>query len=258
MRLDYTLFTNQPFITNLGNEIFAIASNMTRERQGLGKSRNGGTFMHFKTTMTLLCTAATLTPFMVQPASADGCNSKLIRTSYKRISPRTVKETMIFEKTRLISKATPARHFRRQTTCVHRTAYLAPRHTFTTTTRTTSMFIPTSSLVAPVAVVKPVVVAPTTTTIVRRSAFIAPTTTVVRASAIIPGPALTEADLIPRSEVIRAAELAPSCTMIKTQSVVTPVVGSTDIIAAPGQTVILKEKHGKLKQVGTLTPTLWY
>jgi len=174
--------------------------------------------MQLKKTMTIFLAAAAVAPTLVPAALADSCNMKVIRTSYQRISPRTVKETKIFEKTRLISKAQP-RHF------VRKTAYLAPRtHTTVTTTRTTTMFVPVTSYVAPV-VMKPLVVAPSTT--VMRTATIEPTAT----------------------------------TVVRTQSLIVParpVLSSTNVIAAPGETVVFKEKHGKLKEIGTLQPVVWY
>jgi len=155
---------------------------------------------------------------MVPAALADSCKMKVIRTSYQRISPHTVKETKIYERTRLLSKAPQTRHF------VRKTAYFVPRtHTTVTTTRTTSMFIPTTTYVTPL-MMKPVVVTPVTT-------------------------------------VVRAAAIEPiNTTILKTQSFVVPapVVSSTEMVTAPGETVVFKEKHGKLKEIGTLQPVVWY
>jgi hypothetical protein len=60
--------------------------------------------------------------------------------------------------------------------------------------------------------------------------------------------------------VIRAASVDPGYTMLRTQSVLAPapIVSKSDIIAAPGETVVFKEKHGKLKEIGTLKPVVWY
>lgn len=175
--------------------------------------------MQLKNTITLLAMAASLAPAMVTAAQANSCNTKVIRTSYQRISPSTVKETKVFEKTRLISKAAPHKR-----TIIRKVAYLAPRsHTTVTTTRTTTMFVPTTAYAAPM-IVKPVVVAPATT-------------------------------------VIRAAAIEPrETTVIKTQSFVVPTqtLSSNEMIAAPGDTVVFKEKHGKLKEIGTLKPVVWY
>lgn len=201
--------------------------------------------MQWNTTLTLLVTAASLAPATVPAAFADGCNSKLIKTSYQRISPRTVKETKIYESTRLISKAAPIRHLSHRSTTIHRTAYAAPR-TETTVTRRTSMLIPVSTYTAPV-IVKPVVVAPTATTMLRASGLV-PSTAVIRTTEITP------------TTVVRSAAIAPGCTVIKTQSVLTPApeLSSSEMVAVPGDTVVFKEKHGKLKQIGTLKPILWY
>lgn len=213
--------------------------------------------MQLKNTMSLLLAAVTMTPLMVQAASADSChNMKVVRTSYQRISPRTVKKTTIYEKTNFISKA-PSKHI------VRRVAHVTPRtHTYTTTTRTTSMFIPTSSFIAPVAVVKPVVIAQPVavvkpvvvtpaTTYMRSAAVVPATTTLVRSAAVVPA----------TTTVVRSAAFAPATTtVIKTQSVVAPaaVLSTGSMIAQPGETVVYKERHGKLKQVGTLKPVVLY
>ncbi|HEY9733779.1 MAG TPA: hypothetical protein V6C89_17820 [Drouetiella sp.] len=229
--------------------------------------------MHFKNSMTMLLAAAALTPSMVPAAFADACSSKLVKTSYQRISPRTVKETKIYESTRLISKATPARKFVHRSTFVRKTAYMAPQtRTFTTTTRTTSMFIPVRDYTAPVAIVRPVVVAPTSTTVLRasglvpattviRASAIAPTTTVLRASELAPArTTIIRETVAPSTTVIRAASMDPACAVLRTQSVLTPapMISNSGFVAAPGETVVFKEKHGKLKEVGTLAPAVWY
>ncbi|MBS1953675.1 MAG: hypothetical protein JST89_05810 [Cyanobacteria bacterium SZAS-4] len=182
--------------------------------------------MQLKKTMTIFLTAASLAPAMVPAALADSCSTKVIRTSYERISPRTVKETKIYAKTRLISRAQP-RHI------VRRTAYLAPRTHTVTTTRTT-MFVPLTSYMTPV-MVKPLVVAPSSTIV--RTATIQPTeTTVVRT----------------QSFIVPAGNLSAPNIMSA------PVLSGTNMIAAPGETVVFKEKHGKLKEIGTLKPVVWY
>ncbi len=203
--------------------------------------------MNPKKGLTLLATAAALTPSTVPAALADGCSPKLIKTSYQRISPRTVKETKIYEKTRLISKAA-LKHSTHRSTFVRKTAHLAPRTFKTVTTTRTSMFIPTASVMTSPMIVRPVVVSPTATTTVRASGLV-PSTTIFRASEIAP------------TTVVRTTAVRPACTVIKTQSSVLvpkPIVSAPGVVAGPGETVVFKEKHGKLKQIGTLQPIVVY
>lgn len=203
--------------------------------------------MNLKTSLTLLATAAALTPSTVPAALADGCSSKLIKTSYQRISPRTVKETKIYEKTRLISKAALKHNTAHRSTFVRKTAHLAPRTFKTVTTTRTTMFIPTASVMTSPMIVRPVVVSPTATTTLRASGLV-PSTTIIRASEIAP------------TTIVRTTAVRPACTVIKTQSVLVPapIVSESGVVAAPGETVVFKEKHGKLKQIGTLQPVVVY
>lgn len=167
--------------------------------------------MHLRNSLALLLTASAMTPLMVTSAEAY---SKVIQTSYHRVSPTCVKETKIIKSTRLISKGTCSKR------TVHRVAYSAPRtHSYTTTTRTTSMFIPASQL-------------PT--------AMLVPSKTIVRATA-----------LVPRTTVVRTKTMAPT--------MVTPVL-SSNVILTPDESIpVYKEKHnGKLKQIGTLQPAVYY